>query len=175
MHYPLLTPRLRIRPIDEADLDAFVAYRRVAEVARFQSWETTYAFEQALELARSQVGVVFPASCDWLQLGIHLLDSDELIGDVALHNVAGTTKVIELGFTLAPEHQGRGYGLEAVNGVITAVRDGNSATKFVAHTDTRNTPSIKLLQGVGLEEHPELSWIEEFKGETVKVLRFESP
>ena len=36
------TPRLVLRRFDAGDLDAFVAYRADADVARFQSWEAGY-------------------------------------------------------------------------------------------------------------------------------------
>ncbi len=43
----MFTERLRLRPFEAADLPAFVAYRRHPDVARFQSWSTTYSIADA--------------------------------------------------------------------------------------------------------------------------------
>ena len=37
------TPRLRVRLYDQADLDAFVAYRAHPVVERYQSWTAVYS------------------------------------------------------------------------------------------------------------------------------------
>ena len=36
--FPILTERLELTPLTQADRDAFVAYRRIPAVARWQSW-----------------------------------------------------------------------------------------------------------------------------------------
>jgi len=43
----LRTERLTIRKLSVADRDAFVDYRRNADVARFQSWTTDYSVSDA--------------------------------------------------------------------------------------------------------------------------------
>ncbi len=39
MNLPISTERLVLRPLREADLEKFLAYRNDPEVARFQSWD----------------------------------------------------------------------------------------------------------------------------------------
>jgi RimJ/RimL family protein N-acetyltransferase len=43
----IVTERLRLRLFQPAGLPAFVAYRSVAKVARYQSWDTTYSMVDA--------------------------------------------------------------------------------------------------------------------------------
>lgn len=47
MSLRLETPRLCLRPFQDADLEAFLAYRNDPAVARFQGWEMPYTREAA--------------------------------------------------------------------------------------------------------------------------------
>ena len=53
------TERLRLRPLHADDLPAFVAYRSHPDVARYQSWEPTYAMSDAEALLAAQADVAF--------------------------------------------------------------------------------------------------------------------
>ena len=173
MDYPLLTPRLRIQPLESRDLDAFVSYRREPEVARYQSWEVDFSFDQGRALVDSQAGIIFPEKGEWLQLGLRLIETDELVGDVAIHLVEAEPDEVEIGFTIATRHQSQGLAKEGVSRVLEAIAEFGYTSRFVAHTDERNLGSIALLQALGFSERPAKSWVEQFKGETVRVLRFE--
>ncbi len=174
MRYPILTDRLSIQPLSNADVDSFVEYRHTPEIARFQSWDTDYSTQQASELIESQAGIEFPAKSEWLQIGIRLRSTGELIGDVAVHNMDTDEPSVELGFTLATQHQQLGYAREAVGAAIEAIRGDQPSVRLFAFTDARNTRSIRLLASLGFSERPDLKWTEEFKGETVEVLHFEN-
>ena len=173
MTYPLLTPRLSIEPLKLSDLDTFVSYRQDADIARFQSWDTTYSAEQAVELIECQAEIKLPNEGQWLQLGIHDQNSGELVGDLALHLVSESQSVFELGFTLASQHQGKGFAREAASRLMSDLFSEVGAEKIVAHTDRRNTASIRLLLSLGFKSHPEKSWTENFKNETVTVDYFD--
>ena len=170
--YPLLTSRLSIEPLADCDLESFVAYRQDPEIARFQSWDTNYAKEQAIGLIESQAGVSLPSEGNWLQLAVHDLVTKELIGDVAVHLVSANEAIYELGFTVGKVHQQKGYASEAVSVVIgLLVKAG--ARKLIAHTDNRNEPSIRLLGALSFTQKLEKSWSENFKDELVTVDYFE--
>ena len=173
MTYPLLTPRLSIEPLKLSDLGTFVDYRQDANIARFQSWDTAYSAEQAVELIESQAGVMLPDEGQWLQLGIHDRTSGELVGDLALHLVNESQSVFELGFTIASQHQGKGFAREAASRLMSYLFSELGAEKIVAHTDRRNTVSIRLLLSLGFQFHPEKSWTENFKNEIVTVDYFD--
>jgi RimJ/RimL family protein N-acetyltransferase len=173
MAYPLLTPRLSIEPLNLSDLDGFVSYRQDAEIARFQSWDTNYSAEQALELIESQAGVVLPLQDQWLQLAVHEQISGELVGDLALHSQTDSQSVFEIGFTIASQHQGKGFALEAASRLMSFLFSEVGAQKIVANTDRRNSPSIRLLLNLGFEFHPSKSCTENFKDEIVTVDYFD--
>ena len=169
MFYPLLTERLSIQPLAMADLESFVTYRRDPDIARFQSWDTSYSHSQAKELIESQNGVLLPAKGDWLQLGIHFGTGKELIGDLAIYRLEEDAVEFELGFTLAKQFQGHGYARESLLALMDYLFNEVSATKLWAITDRRNINSIKLLEAVGFQCDLDRTFTEEFKGENVTV------
>ena len=77
------TERLHLRPFRAEDLPGFVAYRRASEVARFQSWDTTYSMTDAERFLASQRDIVFGRPGEWMQLAaVDLLGVDALAWDV---------------------------------------------------------------------------------------------
>jgi RimJ/RimL family protein N-acetyltransferase len=173
MSYPLLTDRLSIQPLTLADIETFVAYRQDPEIARYQSWDPRYSKAQAVELIESQAGVLLPGQDQWLQLAIHNRISGELVGDLAIHSIEDNHSIFEIGFTIARKQQGQGFAKEAAQKLLAHL-ELQGATKFFASTDSRNTPSKKLLTELGFELQPSKGWTEQFKGELVTVEYFET-
>jgi hypothetical protein len=174
MKYPLLSKRLSIQPLVLTDLDSFVGYRQDPAIARFQGWEPTYSEHEARELIESQAGVLLPHKGQWLQLGLHDLVSDELVGDLALHSVVEGEGIFELGFTIAKRHQGQAFAKEAAAMLMTYLVAEVGATKFVANTDRRNAASIAVLLALGFRRDPSRTWEENFKNEDVIMDCFET-
>ena len=170
--FPIITQRLNIAPLTMTDLEAFVRYRQDPQVARFQSWEPTYSLAQGAALIQSQPVQGFPETDEWLQIGIRLISSGELVGDLSLHTLEQAGH-FELGFTLAREHQGKGYAQEAAGALLEKLFSEQGALFVSADTDSRNIPSQALLTKLGFVKRPEKGWVEEFKGETVTVERYE--
>jgi aminoglycoside 6'-N-acetyltransferase len=152
----------------QADLTDFVGYRQDPEIAKYQSWELSYSLEQGRALIESQTGVDWPAQDDWLQLGVRPIETQQLVGDLALHRLK-TEGEYELGFTFAREHQGKGYARESAAALLDQLLTVRNAKSVVAYTDSRNLPSKKLLESLGFVNKPAESWVEGFKGETVTV------
>lgn len=173
MSFPLHTHRLSIEPLGPSDLKDFVSYRQHPEIARYQSWDTSYSESQAQSLVESQAGVTLPAPGEWLQLAVHLRSTKVLVGDVAIHLLEETPRVFEIGFTVAKQHQQHGYAKEAVSRVLEFLFSDAAASKLIANTDQRNLASINLLKSLGFQHLEAKSWSEEFKGEVVIVECFE--
>jgi len=171
--YPLVTPRVSIEPLSLRDVVEFVRYRQDPIVARFQGWETSYSEEDAVRLIGSHVGVDIPAQGDWVQLAIHHRETGELLGDLALHSVTESDSTFELGFTIAPQHQGLGYATEAASALINHLFTKVGAAKIIATTDRRNSASISVLVALGFTGDPLRNWTEVFKGEEVEMDFFE--
>jgi RimJ/RimL family protein N-acetyltransferase len=143
------TTRLRLRRFAPADIAAFHAYRSNDDVARFQSWQH-FAIEQAErfveEMARHHPGV--PGES--FQFAVAHRENDELVGDCMLALDAGAPPSAEIGYTVAPKHQGRGYSIEAGHAVLDYAFDHHGVAAIRAVTDTRNAASIAIAERLGM-------------------------
>jgi len=147
--FPILTQRLLLRRFQPIDCDAFVAYRSDPDVARYQSW-SDYTRADADQFLIEQASIHFGQLGSWLQIACVEAQSAQLVGDCALHFLSDG-KSIELGFTIARQHQGRGYGQEAVQALVRLLLDTLGYKQIKAVTDTRNLPSIHLLESIGFQ------------------------
>ncbi|MFT5161635.1 MAG: RimJ/RimL family protein N-acetyltransferase [Alteromonadaceae bacterium] len=166
------TERLRLSDFTQADLKAFVSYRNDSEVARYQSWisydmaqgEAFFAAQQALDL--NQNG-------SWYQIAIADLASDQLLGDCAIHfvddeadapNAASGKGLVEIGFTLASENQGKGFAGEAITALLDFIFNTLNKRRVIAVTDVLNAGSIGLLESQGFRREAHLVENSLFKG-----------
>ena len=141
----LESQRLVLRRFDAADLDAFVAYRANAEVARFQSWEAVDSRAQGEEFIEWVISADPDTPCEWYQFAIERREAPGLIGDCAARfDPAG----VEIGFTLARDHQRRGYATEAVGALLGCIAS-RGYTQAVAWCDVDNQPSRGVLERLG--------------------------
>lgn len=155
------TARLAARTFFSGDLDAFVAYRADPDVARYQGW-SDYTVEEGRALIDAMANVTPGAPGEWYQFALESADA-ALVGDVAL-KVSGEPGEAELGFTLAPEHQGKGYGAEAVRGLLDYAFGALSLRRVIAITDALNSPAASLLERVGMRQEAHLQENIFFKG-----------
>jgi RimJ/RimL family protein N-acetyltransferase len=157
------TTRLRVRRFVSADLHPFVAYRANPEVARYQSW-SDYTEDQGAALIESMRGAEPGIPGEWYQLALEEKDSGELIGDLALKVDADEPRIAEVGFTLAPAHQGKGYGAEALGAILGWAFETLGLHRIYAVTDALNVPAAILLERVGFRREAHFHENVWFKG-----------
>jgi RimJ/RimL family protein N-acetyltransferase len=142
------TPRLILRRLRADDLTVLCAYRSLPEVARFQSWDT-FSPEDGTRLIADQSCREPNIPGTWLQLAIVREDTGEMIGDCGLHFLQDYERQVELGVTLAPSHQKRGYATEALTGVIDYVFKRLQKHRVTAVTDADNAAAAALFYRLG--------------------------
>lgn len=142
----LETPRLHLRRFREQDAPALAAYRSDPAVARYQGWTAPVSTESAVALAR-EFAHGDPRRPGWFQYAVELRSRAALVGDlgVRLHD---NRMQADLGFTMAGEHQGRGYATEAVRAVLHDLF-AHGVHRVSAECDARNTRSARLLERAG--------------------------
>ena len=146
----LLTPRLVLRRFVAADAERFAAYRSVPEVARYQSWEAPYPLERAQVMIEWLAEHHPDEPGEWYQVAIAEREApDVLVGDCGFRPRAEEPLVVDIGFTLGPGVQGRGYATEAVGELLRYLFQDRSKHKVCADCDTRNDPSWRLLERLG--------------------------
>jgi RimJ/RimL family protein N-acetyltransferase len=142
---PLLniqTERLELYPLRLADAKALFSYRSLLVVYKYQQW-APWRVEEARDFIRKYSITNEVKSGNWKQLGIFLKQDQELIGDCGF---CWQKKQVEIGYTVSPDYQGRGYGKEAVKALIDFLFRTFPVEKIIARTDPQNKPSIGLLK-----------------------------
>ena len=157
------TPRLHVRPFAHADLEAFVAYRADPDVARYQSW-SSYTLEDGRALIEAMQGVEPGAPGQWYQFALEERAGGTLVGDLALKVDASEPREAEVGFSLAPAQQGKGYGTEAMLALLDHTFVTLGLHRVIAVTDALNAPAAALLDRVGMRREAHFHENVFFKG-----------
>jgi RimJ/RimL family protein N-acetyltransferase len=164
----ILTPRLSIGRLENADLESFVAYRNLPEVARWQTW-TDYPLERGQAFfAELETIVPFTPNTPY-NLAVRL--ENRLIGDLYC-KLDSAGQQAEIGYSFAPAFQGQGYATEAMRGLLGHLFGVLRLHRVYAITDPRNTASIKLLERVGFRLEGQMLESLWFKGEWADDLYF---
>lgn len=145
--YPLHTDRLTIRMLTGEDIDALTAYRNDPAVNALQDWELPYPRERAERLVAEHADRddVLPGQATQLAIAL----DGQLIGDiyVGLDEHAG---IAEIGFSLAGDHQGKGYAVESVSAVVDDLVDRLGVHRLVGELSPDNGASARLLERLGM-------------------------
>ena len=136
-----------LRRFRHADAETLAAYRSAPEVALYQSWEAPYPVERARYTVES-MAAADPDQPGWFQYAVELTAERAHIGDVGV-NLHDNLRQAEIGYTVAPERQGRGYATEAVRAVLDHLFRVRGLHRVSAECDARNLASARLLERVG--------------------------
>lgn len=139
------TERLMLRPLGMQDIDTCNEYAMDAENCRYMIYlpnktsAETLAFLQSCEVGWQQDPITvfeFAITLD----GRH-------IGAVS---IAKEDCGMEIGWILNRAYQGKGYAFEAARALMDFAIEVLDADCIVAHCDTRNAPSYRLMEKLGM-------------------------
>ena len=142
----LRTERLVLRPLCTQDLDTCNEYAMDAENCRYmlflpnRSSEETLAFLRGCETGWQQEKV------DSFEFAITL--DGRHIGAVSVFEEEADW---EIGWILNKAYQGKGYAFEAAQALMDFAVNVLEAQRIVAHCDTRNAPSYRLMEKLGMQ------------------------
>jgi RimJ/RimL family protein N-acetyltransferase len=157
--------RVELRRFRPADQDAFVAYRSVPEVARFQSWDAPYPAGAGAAFVQEMMAQHPDTPGEWFQFAVALQSTGELIGDCAACPDAGDPRQVEIGFTFAPAHQGHGYATEAARVLLGYLFGPRGKHRVTGQCDARNAASARVLERLGMRQEGHLRESTWAKGE----------
>jgi RimJ/RimL family protein N-acetyltransferase len=152
----LAAGRVVLRRFTLADLGPFVAYRSSPEVARFQGWDAPYPREAGERFVRQMMERHPDTPGEWFQFAVVLRATGELIGDCAARPEAGDPRQVQIGFTIAPAQQGRGYATEAARSLLGYLFGARGKHRVAAACDARNIASARVLERLGLRREGHL-------------------
>ena len=71
---------------------------------------------------------------EWFQIAIAHKQSNLLVGDIGMQIYAKNPKIVEIGFTLSRDEQGKGYAKEAVQALIDSLFELRTINKIICIT-----------------------------------------
>lgn len=151
---PLETERLVIRRPEIGDAEALQLRRNRPDTARYQSWTLPFSLDEARRITAGAATMDGPTDDEWWMTTLVERATDTVIGDIAIHQ-SFQGRAAEIGYTLHPDHWGRGYGVEAVEAVIDALID-RGVRRLSASTHPDNLASIRLLERLGFRHEGRL-------------------
>jgi RimJ/RimL family protein N-acetyltransferase len=161
--YPIRTERLSIRPWQRDDVDVYHRLRGDPAVVRY-----LYASPLDREGAVAKVDSLrseIDGPGQWVNLAVHIADSDEIVGDVGIGWNSDVHRQAEVGYTFLPEHHGHGYATEAAAAMVDLAFTGLGAHRVMGNLDARNTASARVLERLGMRREAHLIQNEWVKGE----------
>jgi aminoglycoside 6'-N-acetyltransferase len=152
----------RFRPDDVAE---FVAYRSHPEVARYQGWDAPYPRDEGERFVAQMMTRHPDTAGEWFQFAVGLRPAGHLIGDCAALPRADDPRQCEIGFTIAPGFQGRGYATDAVRLLIGYLFAARGKHRITACCDARNAASAAVLERLAMRREGHLRQSTWAKGE----------
>ena len=148
------------------DAAELVRHRALPEVARYQGW-VPESLEEVVEMIARMEGSGFPRGGEWFQLAMVAGAAGGLVGDLGVCVSAGEARKAEVGTTLDPAFQGRGYAPEALAGVLGYLFEAGGCHRVHASVDPRNEASVRLFERGGFRREGHLAESCWFRGQWV--------
>jgi len=140
------TDRLCLQKLKLEDAQTVFLYRSNYAVSRYQSFHPKNINDVVYFINKNTQHIDIDNT--WYQFGIYL-HSGELIGDFGVHFIDKQNGICEIGYTIRPEYQRKGYGKEAAIGVLKHLFGQMEKSEIIASIDPRNEPSKKMLESLG--------------------------
>lgn len=153
--WPLRTERLVLRPHQPGDAEAFVdAWASEDWTSLLLSRPLNRAEVHEMVRRRSEAG-------DGEFIGLAVTTHDgTVVGDSMLHLQGTGLSEGEIGWTILPQHGGRGYATEAAREVLRLGFEHYGLRRIVANLDARNDRSAALCERLGMRR--EVHKVEDF-------------
>ena len=142
--WPLRTERLVLRPTEPGDTEAFVEAWASEEWTRLLLSRTLNPAEVAEMIRRRR------EPGDGRFFGLVVERDGDVVGDSMLHLQGTGLSEGEIGWTILPQHSGRGYATEAARAVLRLGFEHFGLRRIVANLDARNDRSAALCERLGM-------------------------
>jgi len=150
----LLTPRVRLRSVQEEDAPDLFAIWSDAEVMEHLSLEPLRHLSQAVAII--SFFHELPERQEGLRWAITLRDSGAFVGTIGFHEARVRHRRLELGYELSPSVQGQGLMREVLGAVLPWAFDSLQVRRIEAFVTPANLRSERVLQRAGFRREGEL-------------------
>jgi RimJ/RimL family protein N-acetyltransferase len=148
------TERLIIREIQHSDAQDIFNYRADPKVYIYQCWRPR-TIEDVVEFINNNMLSSKDISNHWHNFAIVYKADNNLIGDIGMNLFDSDGLQLEIGYTLSPFYQGKGYATESIKAIMDYAFNTFNIHRIIASMDPRNIKSENLAQRLGmrLEAH----------------------
>src|SRR5215218_3338364 len=115
---PLETERLTLRTMTVDDVDDIHAYQSREDVCRYLPFEPRTREVTAEKVAKHAQATTLAVDGDYWQLALQRRHAPGVIGDLYFTIANTEHSTAEIGWTMHPDHHGKGYMTEAASAVL---------------------------------------------------------
>jgi RimJ/RimL family protein N-acetyltransferase len=164
---PIETERLRLRAYAPDDLEAVLGMFGREDVSRYLMWEPMGRDEIAALIERRMRQTSVEKHGEGLGLAVEERATGRFVGEVILRWLSQESRQGEIGWSLHPDAQGKGYATEAAREMLRLGFDDLGLHRIIAECDPRNDASIRLMERLGMRREAHLLDAMWLKGEWV--------
>jgi RimJ/RimL family protein N-acetyltransferase len=164
---PIETERLRIRAYTADDFDSVLGMFGREDVSRYLNWEPMDRERAGDLLERRMHQSSMEKAGEGLGLVLEERPSGRFVGEVILRWLSEESRQGEIGWSLHPDAQGKGYATEAARELLRLGFEDLGLHRIIAECDPRNVGSIRVMERLGMRreaDHVDAMWL---KGEWV--------
>jgi ribosomal-protein-alanine N-acetyltransferase len=143
--FPILTPRLRLRPLEPTDLDALGSVYLHPLVMQWIGPRTRDGVAREIEQQ-----IEHQRELGWSFWAVEERGNGRLIGDCGLQPLEHRGPEVELGYDFHPRVWGRGLATEAVRVVMAVAFEALAIERVVAVVKPDHIASQRVLEKAGL-------------------------
>lgn len=156
-HRVLSTLRLTLLPADEARLRVLISGGPAfALVCGYRVADGFCPFQGALSFSLDRVRRASDADRPWWTPRLFVLGAENEVIGLGGYKGPPQAGKVELGYSVAPMHQGRGYATEAVSTLASHALTFPTVQQVVAHTLAKPSASTRVLEKCGFKKTEEV-------------------
>jgi RimJ/RimL family protein N-acetyltransferase len=164
---PITTSRLMLRPFKSSDLTFFHSMVSREDVCRYLPWGPMDMDQARAKLEQRLRQTRLDADGDPLVLVAEERDSGRMVGEFMLMLKSLHSHQGEVGWSLHPDAQGRGFATEGARAMLGLGFDDLGLHRIAAGCDPRNTASLRVMDRLGMRREAEFVESEWAKGEWI--------
>lgn len=142
---PLLTDRLRLRPLREADFEQLCVLYEDPRVEQFIGPHSRVEVQEELRF-----DIAHQARHGWALWATEQLAGERLLGVCGLRPLQMRGPEVELGYDLHPDYWGRGYASEAARAAVALGLGPLGIDRVIAVVKEHHSASRRVLEKAGL-------------------------
>lgn len=143
----ITTKRLHLIPLNHQYINDYYEEFN-SEITKYQYPDPFTSIEAAKEFLTNFIQL----RKEGIALVCVILDMNWVfIGSVEVYHMHTSTP--EIGIWISQKYQSRGYGFEAIKGIIDYIKDNGNIDYFIYEADYRNYESAKLINKLKGEKH----------------------